>query len=124
MNDQGNQGIVVSGGSLNAGAVAAGAHATATSIQTAGDALGPQARDDLLPHVTALRTALMRHRDELVDADPTIELADEALAQLTSPAPTKGAVRQVLTRLVAAAGPTTAVAGMVTAIREALAGLF
>ena len=66
----------------------------------------------------------MRHRDELVDADPTIELADEALAQLTSPAPTKGAVRLVLTRLVAAAGPTTAVAGMVTAIREALAGLF
>jgi hypothetical protein len=98
-----NEGIVVSGGSFSAGAVAAGRGATAVQ-QEGGEASRLAAE---------LRELLAGHEAARADADAVV-------AELATPSPAHGRLRELLDGIAGAAGGLTGVATAVAALRAAI----
>jgi len=98
-----NEGIVISGGSFSAGAVAVGRGATAVQ-HDAGEAarLAGELRELLAGH-------------EAAQAD-----ADALAAELATPAPAPGRLRELLDGIAGAAGGLAGVATAVAALRVAI----
>jgi hypothetical protein len=111
-------GIVISGGTVNVGALAQGSHARASQVvrATAGQ------RDDLAALTRELLDALRQHQGELADAQDAQGAAEDAAAELAQEEPDASRVRRLLDKVVAAAGPVAEIAAAVNAVQRAITG--
>jgi Family of unknown function (DUF5955) len=111
-------GIVISGGTVNIGALAQGSHARASQVVR----LTAEQRDDLAAAVRELLGALRQHQGELTDAPDAQRAAEDAAAELSHDEPDTSRVRRLLDRVVAAAGPVAEIAAAVNAVQRAITG--
>jgi hypothetical protein len=107
-----NRGIVISGGTVNIGALAQGSHAKASNRQVVN--AGPD--EDLRALIRDLLTALREHDAELTDAPA----ASEAARELEQAQPDRSRIRALLDRITATAGPIADIAAAVAAVRSAI----
>jgi hypothetical protein len=105
-------GIVISGGTVNIGALAQGSHAKASNRQVIN-----AAQDEGLHELIGDLLAVLREHDgELADA-PAVQ---SAAGELEQAQPDRSRVRALLDRITAAAGPITDIAAAVAAVRQAV----
>ncbi len=112
MGDQ-NEGIVVSGGSINADVLSVGRRAQATKNVAALESRGQL---ELAERVRELIDAIDAHAASFEHPDEAMRSAELVADELAKPEPNKLTVRAVLDGLLQAAGSATAVARAVTAI--------
>lgn len=112
-----NQGIQISGGTVTAGAMAAGHGATATN---AVPAAGPASLEDLRGELHALVELLRARADVPADQVTVAELAEREAAR---PQPDKGSLLSYLQVLASGAGSIAAVGTAVTALQSAVTAL-
>lgn len=118
-------GVHISGGVVNAGAIVAGKQASAVSVVLHGaqQQLAGRGQQELASLVAALQAALQQHQDELPDRAGAQELAVQVATELQQPRPVKARLQEFLVQLTAAAGSATAVAGAATALQDAVTSL-
>jgi hypothetical protein len=109
-------GIVISGGTVNIGALAQGAHAKASNRQVIN--AGPD--EHLRELIRDLLTVLREHGGELADAPAVQSASSEAAAELEQARPDRSRIRALLDRITAAAGPIADIAAAVAAVRSAI----
>jgi hypothetical protein len=112
-----NYGISVTGGRFSAGAAAAGDHARATNISTAGSL------DDARTQMRALLEVLHAHAGELTRSDETLAVAELARRELEADEPDKPSVLGWLKVVASGAGSIAAISGAVTAVQQAIAAV-
>ncbi len=88
----GNQGIVMSGGTITAGALAVGPHAQATHQTVSGD----PARQEVLDKLQALVQALQAHAAELHNADELAQSTTLIAREVAQPQPNKLTIQALL----------------------------
>lgn len=116
-----NFGISVTGGTVNAGAMAAGENAFATNLPQT-----PQSAslDDLRTQMAALVEAVRFHATALGDGDQSVTVAEVAQRELAKERPDKQSFLGLLQSLAAGVGSVASLAGAVTAIEQAAAAIF
>lgn len=110
-----NNGISITGGKVEAGAMAAGKHASATNISAAPDSL------------TDARGA-MTHLLELLRAvpglpDQTVAMAELADHELGKEEPDKSSVLRLLEMIASGAKSIASIGGAVTAVQQAVSAI-
>jgi hypothetical protein len=119
--DRRNEGIVVSGGTLNADVLAVGRGARAIkNVSASADALAAAGNDDIARCLRAFVEAITAHADDLEAPDELAESAELVANELTSAQPNKLTLRAMLDGLVRAAGSVTAVAHTAGALQAAV----
>jgi TIR domain len=118
-----NEGIIVTGGTLNAGAVAVGrdAHAQAHLVR-ADQALSEKGRQEIRMRLDALVSVVTTHRTTGADNDEAAQLLEAMSQELTRGQPSRVALNALLQGLTATV-PLEAAAG-VEALRRALDAQF
>jgi hypothetical protein len=111
-------GIVISGGTVNIGALAQGSHARASQVVR----MTAAQRDDLAAATRELLDALRQHQGELTDAADARDAAEDAAAELAQEEPDTSRARRLLDRVLAAAGPVAEIAAAVNAVQRAVTG--
>jgi hypothetical protein len=107
-----SRGVVISGGTVNIGALAQGSHAQASNRQVVN--AGPD--EELRGQIRDLLAALREHGGELADASAVAEAAGE----LEQAQPDRSRIHALLDRITAAAGPVAGIAAAVAAVRSAI----
>lgn len=122
--DQANEGIVITGGTVHAGSIAAGRKAQAIEITLQSANENPaQGRQDLDVMIETLHAALREHEGELADRSAAFESLQRVVEELGQEHPAKPTVQQLLSRLSGSAGAVTPVADAVAALDHAVTGL-
>jgi hypothetical protein len=116
-----NSGISITGGTVNAGAMAAGDHAKAT---TTTHQLPAASLDDLRFEMTALVDAIRSNAARLADGEQAVTVAEDAQRELAKPAPDKHTLFTTLQNLASGVGSIGSLATAVAAIEHAAATLF
>jgi len=120
----GNEGIVVTGGSVQAGAIAVGRGARATqNIAGSAAALegtGHQEIADLLRRLTQL---IEQHADDLERPEELLESTATVAQEVAGDQPNRLTLRALLAGIAEAAGGVTSVAAAVEALQHALGGM-
>jgi hypothetical protein len=116
-----NSGISISGGTVNAGAMAAGDHAKATNTTQQAPA---SSLDDLRAEMADLVDAIRAHTMRLADGEETVALAENAQYELAKATPDRHALLATLQKLASGVGSVASLATAVTAIEHAAAALF
>jgi uncharacterized protein DUF5955 len=111
-------GIVISGGTVNIGALASGPNARASQVVVgSGDRRGELAR-----LTQELLYVIGEHRDNLADYPAAQAAAEEASAEIEQGRPDSSRVRQLLENVATAAGPVAAIATAVSTLLRAITG--
>jgi hypothetical protein len=119
-----NEGVIVSGGTLNADVRAVGRRAQAIkNVTSSADTLAAGGRDEVADRLRALIAAIEAHADELGEPDELARSTETVAHELESEKPNTLTVRAVLDGLARAAGPVTAVAQAATALQAAVAAI-
>lgn len=105
-------GIVISGGTVNIGALAQGSHAKASNRQV----VNAGQDEELRGLIQDLLAVLNEHDSEFADA-PAVH---SAAGELEQAQPDRSRVRVLLDRIAAAAGPIADIAAAVAAVRQAI----
>ena len=111
-----NYGISVTGGKVEAGAMAAGDHATATNISAVSDSL-----TDARAEMTHL-LELLRAVPEL--PEQTVAMAELADHELAKEEPDKSSVLRLLEMIASGAKSIASIGGAVTAVQQAVSAIF
>jgi hypothetical protein len=119
-----NQGIVITGGSVNVGSMAAGRGAqvqmTMTQSEFSIDGIDdPQVAERL----EALETALQKHADALVDHASAIDQLSALVDELHRPEPRGSRLSEILGTLRDSVGSVATVLGSIASIEHLLAPL-
>jgi hypothetical protein len=119
-----NEGMIVTGGTVNANNIVVGhkAKIVGNVLQSASESLAGRGQDELAAKVEALRLALREHGPDLADSAAAAEHVDGVAAELVKEAPSLSVLRNLLAGLRTAVGPVTAVATAVTALTHAVTG--
>jgi len=110
-----NSGINITGGKVEAGAMAAGDHATATNISAVPDAL-----TDARAEMTHL-LELLRAVPEL--PEQTVAMAELAEHELDKEEPDKNSVLRLLELIASGAKSIASIGGAVTAVQQAVSAI-
>ncbi|MEU0093684.1 hypothetical protein [Kribbella sp. NPDC006257] len=110
-----NYGINVTGGKVEAGAMAAGDHATATNISATSDSL-----TDARAQMTQLLELLRAETDLPEQTVPMAELADH---ELWKEEPDKNSVLRLLELIASGAKSIASIGGAVTAVQQAVSAI-
>lgn len=116
-----NHGISVSGGTVNAGAMAAGRDASATNVVH--QAPPPGSLDELRVQVAALAEAVRAHAADLEDGASTLTVARVAEHEVGKDRPNKESLLGMLATLAAGVSSVGVLAGAVTTIQHAVTSL-
>lgn len=116
-----NSGISITGGTVNAGAMAAGHRATATNTTQQPSSVS---LDDLRREMAALVDVLRTHASQLVDGERAVTVAEDAQQELAKDAPDKHTLLATLQKLASGVGSVGSLATAVAAIQQAAAALF
>jgi hypothetical protein len=116
-----NFGISITGGTVNAGAMAAGENAVATNEMRPSS---PASIEGLRAQMMALVDAVRAHTAELDDGDQSLNVAEIAQRELAKEQPNKQSFLGLLKSLAAGVGSVAALASAVTTIEQAAAAIF
>ena len=116
-----NSGIVISGGTVNAGAMAAGKGAMASNVAASEAALA-----DIRQSLDQLAHELRTRASELDNADQALAVVDLARSEAAKESPNKGTLLSLLKTLTSVVGDVagfgTSVASIVAAVSTIFAG--
>lgn len=115
-----NSGISISGGTVNAGAMAAGQHAQATNISTTPASSVEELRAQLADLIVQLRA----HQHDLDDGEQAVAVAEMAQREAAKDRPNRASFVGLMQTLAAGVGSVTSIATAVTALEHAAAALF
>ena len=119
-----NQGIIITGGKVDVGAMAAGPNAQAISnVHSASEALAARGQTELAERIEELLQALREHEAELADRDAAFQLTDRIAQELEREQPDKPTVEGFLARLAASAGSVASITNAVGALSHAVTAL-
>jgi hypothetical protein len=119
-----NEGIQVTGGTFQAGAVAAGRNAQAIqNVAAAAEAVEDAGRDEIAQRLRELADAIAAHSERLDGIEELLQATETLAQEAAKPEPNRLTVRAVLNGLTEAAGSVSGVATAVTALRVALGAL-
>jgi hypothetical protein len=119
-----NQGIIITGGKVDVGAMAAGPNARAiNNVHSATAALAERGQTDLAAKIEELLQVLREHEAELTDRDAAFTLTARVAEELEREQPDKPTVQSFLARLAASTTSATTVANAVTALSHAVTAL-
>jgi hypothetical protein len=118
-------GIVISGGSVEIGALAQGPHARASYevVQSPGDQISAQQRENLASLLHDLLDVLQQQGNELPDRATVQAVVGEVSAELDQEHPDRSRVRRLLERIAAAAGPVSEIVAAVATLQRAISGM-
>ena len=121
---QHGEGIVITGGTINADVLAVGRGAQAIkNVAASADDLEAGGHGEVATRLRELIEAVKAHADELDAPDKPARSTEMVAQELTSPQPNKLTVRAVLDNLLQATGSVTAVAKAVGALQLAVGAL-
>jgi hypothetical protein len=116
-----NEGIQVTGGTFEAGAVAAGRNAQAIqNISSAADALDGAGKDEIALRLRELGEAIAAQSERIDEAEELLHATESLAEEVSKPEPNRLTVRAMLNGITDAAGSVSGVAAAVTALRVAL----
>ena len=126
MDDRGrNEGIVVSGGTIQAGALAVGRRARASQVvQDAGRSLAERGQSEVAERLEQLLRELEAHAAQLSNADEVRESTELLARELAKPAPNRTTVSGVLGGIVDSVKSVAGLAGAAQALAQAIAHFF
>jgi hypothetical protein len=116
-----NSGIQISGGTVNAGAIAAGTRAVASNVSTSGDAA--QALAELRRSLADLAEQVRAQAADLDDPEQAAAVADLARAEAEKEKPNHRSLLGLLQTLSAAVGSVATLGGSVNAIIQTVSAL-
>jgi hypothetical protein len=116
-----NSGIQISGGTVHAGAMAAGNHAVASNVSTSGDAARGLA--ELRKSLADLAEQVRARAAELDDPEQAAAVADLAKAEAEKEKPNHRSLLGLLQALSAAVGSVATLGGSVNAIINTVSAL-
>jgi hypothetical protein len=119
-----NEGIHMTGGRIDAGALAVGSNARATNITTAEQALTDQGHTELAAQLAEVVRLLEAHAASLDNPDEVKEATDTIAAELTRPKPNRTTLAGLLTALAAGVSPVATLATAVDALARTALALF
>lgn len=123
--NQGGKIIVSKGGTLTAGAVAAGYRATATNVvNQAGPALQANGLAEVKAQLDALMAALNQHGDKLPDPAPAFGLVERVAGELGKKTPDKLTLKSFLNMLAEETRPVAELGRAVLTLKTLIAPLF
>jgi hypothetical protein len=116
-----NSGISISGGTVNAGAIAAGNHAQAKNVSAV-----PVARsvEEVRTQLADLVRELRAHQDDFDDGAQAIAVAEMAAREAAKERPNRASFLGLMHALASGVGSVASVATVVTALEQASAALF
>lgn len=119
-----NEGIHISGGTLNAGALAVGRYASAVStVGSASEVLAGRGERDVAERMKALLEQLRLHSGELANADELVGATESVATELARDVPNKLTVLGVLGGIAASVASVAGVTEAVDALIEAVKSL-
>lgn len=119
--NSGNEGIYISGGSLNADQVAVGKGSMAIkNIYGSVQSLEDSGKQDVAKAVRDLITALEQHSDQIKDKQEIIEAIQHVAEEADKESPSKVSLKGILSGIKNVVEPITEVAQKVTALRVAI----
>jgi hypothetical protein len=116
-----NKGIMITGGTIHAGAMAAGKNASASGKA---HPLPADTVAGLRAQMAAVVEELLAHADVLEDRDATITLAEVAQRELKKENPDKQSLLGTLQAVAAGVGSIASLASAVESIEKAASALF
>jgi hypothetical protein len=116
-----NSGIQISGGTVHAGAMAAGNHAVASNVSTSSDAA--QALAELRRSLADLAEQVRARAADLDDPEQAAAVADLAKAEAEKEKPNHRSLLGLLQTLSAAVGSVATLGGSVNAIIQTVSAL-
>jgi hypothetical protein len=119
-----NEGIHMTGGHIDAGALAVGANARATNITTAEQALTDQGHTELAARLADVVRLLELHAAALDNPDEVKEATETIATELTKPKPDRITLMGLLNALAAGVTPVATLATAVDALARAATALF
>lgn len=112
-----NYGISITGGTVSAGAMAAGRGATATSIASPST---DNSLSDLRAEFARFMASLHEQTMQLEDADRTVAVAELAAKEITKKEPDKKSVLDLLQLVASGVGSVASLAGSLSALERAV----
>lgn len=120
-----NEGIHMTGGRIDAGALAVGAHAQATNITTAAEqALSDRGHAELAARLAEVVRLLETHAAQLDNPDEIKETTETVATELTKPKPNRITLTGLLNALATGVRPVADLATAVDALARAAMVLF
>lgn len=120
-----NEGIHMTGGRIDAGALAVGSNARATNSTTAAEqALTDQGHTELAGRLAEVVRLLEAHAASLDNPDEIKETTDTIATELTRPKPNRTTLAGLLTALAAGVSPVATLATAVDALARTALALF
>jgi hypothetical protein len=119
----GNSGIQISGGAINAQALAVGQGARAV-VNNSAAALQAAGRDEVLAQLKAVLAALEAHGAALPDKTAADDLVERIAKEAAAEKPDKLTLKSFLGNLAEEVKSVASIAGTVTALATSVAGLF
>jgi hypothetical protein len=116
-----NEGISISGGSVKAGAMAAGTNATANSVTSAPSS---ETLEDLRVRMAELLRLVREQAPALPDATSSVTVAEVASRELEKERPNKQSFLGLMQSLAAGVGPVASLATAVASLQESAAAIF
>jgi hypothetical protein len=117
-----NEGIVISGGSVNVGSMVAGSGARVhTTVNHPEFSIGGIDDPQVAERLSALETALQDHSDELADHASAVTQLSALVDELRRPEPRGSRVSQILATLRDSVGSVAGVLGSIASIEHLLA---
>ena len=119
-----NEGIHMTGGHIDAGALAVGTNARASSITAASQALADQGHAELAARLAEVVRLLETHAAALDNPDEVKETTETIATELTRPKPNRITLMGLLNALAAGVRPVAALATAVAGLTQAATVLF
>jgi hypothetical protein len=117
-----NEGIVISGGSINAGVIAAGHRAqVTTTVEQPRFSIDGIDNPEVAQALAALETALREHAAELADNATAVTQLHSLADELRRPEPRSSRVSEILGTLRDSVGSVAGVLGSIASIEHLLA---
>lgn len=119
-----NEGIHMTGGRIDARALAVGSHAQATSITAAEEALADRGHAELAARLAEVVRLLEAHAARLDNVEEVKEATETIATELTRPKPNRITLMGLLNALAAGVRPVADLATAVDALTKAAMVLF
>lgn len=119
--EQGNQGIVVSGGSFSAEMAVAGKNSKAIQIKKIADELQASGKEEVAKLITELLESIEVHSSKVENKEEVVEAVQEVAKEVNKEKPNKLTLKGLLTGVKDAVGSVTEIAEKTVLLQKAIA---
>ncbi|NEO57044.1 MAG: hypothetical protein F6K54_30635 [Okeania sp. SIO3B5] len=119
--EQGNQGIVVSGGSFSAEMAVAGKNSKAIQIKKIAGELQASGKEEVAKLITELLESIEVHSSKVENKEEVVEAVQEVAKEVNKEKPNKLTLKSLLTGIKDAVGSVAEIAGKAVLLQKAIA---